>query len=95
MTNERELRVATPVLTSAPVSPEALAWLARALPVMIDLSRPLVLDAATGSERPGTADDTLHAREYLIVEPWVWSRAACAMGAWFFTGRRKTRSSAG
>jgi hypothetical protein len=92
---EQVLRLATPVLTTTPVSGETLAWLARALPVMMDPARPLVLDASRGTDRVGTADDTLSSDEFLIVEPWVWSRAACAMGAWFFTGRRKTRSSAG
>jgi hypothetical protein len=90
--SEQVLRLATPVLTTTPVTPKAVAWLARVLPRTVDPSRPLVLDGERGVDRPGTADDILQAHEYLIVEPWAWSRVACALGAWFFTGRRKTRS---
>ena len=62
---------------------------------MVDPVRPRVFDALTRTDRAATADDVLAEHEYLIVEPWAWSRVACAMGAWFFTGRRKTRSSSG
>jgi hypothetical protein len=101
---EGGLRLATPALTVEPPSRDACAWIARFLPAMCDPWTQLVLDfdgprwvaevlpemAEHGSERP----EPLMPGRALLVPPWVWFRAADALGVRFFAAKRKRAGAA-
>ncbi len=96
------LRLASPVLQTEPPPQEAAEWIARFLPAMCDPWTQLVLDldgprwvaevlpemADAASSRP----EPLLPGRALLVPPWVWFRAADALGVRFFAGRRKVKS---
>lgn len=93
------LRLASPVILQEPATREATAWIARFLPEMCDPHTQLVLDEDGGRwvacvhsqmpDRPTPAPEPLLPGRALLVPPWVWFRAAGALGVRFFAGRRK------
>ncbi|HNH46133.1 MAG TPA: hypothetical protein PKY30_03790 [Myxococcota bacterium] len=102
-TEGRELRLAAPALLREPATPEAVAWIARFLPEMCDPHTQLVLDEANRrwvaevhSHIPTrcAAPEPLPAGRSLLVPPWIWFRAANALGQRFFAGRRKVAKQA-
>ncbi|MBM4367559.1 MAG: hypothetical protein FJ102_15205 [Deltaproteobacteria bacterium] len=96
------LRLATPVITQEPATPECVQWIARFLPAMVDPWTQLVLDEdgprwvaevlPEMATRPATSFEALLPGRSLLVPPWVWFRAAEALGVRFFTGKRKQTS---
>ncbi len=94
------LRLASPVIGADPCPAEGVAWIARFLPAMCDPCTQLVLDAdgprwvaevhAGYPTRPGTSSEPLLPGRSLLVPPWVWFRAASALGVRFFSGRRRS-----
>lgn len=93
------LRLASPALVREPATPEAIAWIARFLPDMCDPHCQLVLDESTRRwvaevhshipTRCSAVAEPLPPGRALLVPPWVWFRAAGALGVRFFSGRRK------
>lgn len=93
------LRLASPVIVQDPVTQEAAAWIARFLPEMCDPRCHLVLDEAgrrwvaeVHSQLPrrcSEIQEPLPPGRSLLIPPWVWFRAASALGARFFAGRRR------
>jgi hypothetical protein len=93
------LRLASPALTREPATSAAITWIARFLPDMCDPHRQLVLDEASHRwvaevhshipVRFSGVSEPLPAGRALLVPPWVWFRAAGALGVRFFSGRRK------
>lgn len=103
-TGDAALRLSSPVITAEPPSAEAVAWLARFLPAMADPCTQLVLDETDGPRwvaevhshlpsRPSTTREPILPGRSLLVPPWVWFRAANALGVRFFAGRRRTNHS--
>lgn len=98
-TEGQSLRLASPVITREPVTQDAIAWIARFLPEMCDPHSQLVLDEAgrrwvaevhsAMPSRCSVAPEPLPPGRSLLVPPWVWFRAASALGTRFFSGRRK------
>jgi hypothetical protein len=96
------LRLASPVVVQEPASQDAVAWIARFLPEMCDPHTQLVLDERAGSwvaevhshlpTRPAAVSEPLPPGRALLVPPWIWFRAAGALGVRFFAGRRKLQS---
>lgn len=92
------LRLASPVILKDPAPTEALEWIARFLPEMCDPHSQLVLDETTGRwvaevhshmpTRCSVVPEPLPPGRSLLVPPWVWFRAAGALGVRFFAGRR-------
>jgi len=99
-TEGAELRLASPVILREPATREAVEWIARFLPTMCDPCQTLVLDedgprwiAEVRSTLPSTdaaAPEPLLPGRSILVPPWVWFRAAGAMGVRFFAGKRRT-----
>lgn len=98
------LRLASPVVLREPATREAIAWIARFLPSLCDPYTQLVLDeegsrwvavvhSAIPDRPSGTPEPLLPGRS-LLVPPWIWFRAAGALGVRFFAGRRKTTGAA-
>ena len=95
----RSLRLASPVLVQEPAPPEAVQWIARFLPEMCDPHIQLVLDEegprwvaevhAQLPTRPAATPEPLLPGRALLVPPWIWFRAAGALGVRFFAGKRK------
>jgi len=93
------LRLASPVLRREPPTAEAVQWIARFLPDTCDPCTQLVLDEdgprwvaevhPTWPQRPPAKADPLLPGRALLVPPWVWFRAASALGVRYFSGRRK------
>ncbi|MES2643276.1 MAG: hypothetical protein V4850_27580 [Myxococcota bacterium] len=93
------LRLASPVILTEPATRETVAWIARFLPEMCDPHTQLVLDedgprwvAEVHPQlpcRPATTPEPLLPGRSLLVPPWVWFRAAGALGVRFFAGKRK------
>lgn len=93
------LRLATPALTAEPAPKEAIQWISRFLPAMCDPWTQLVLDLdgprwvaevlPEMAAKPSKAFEPLLPGRALLVPPWVWFRAAEALGVRFFSGRRK------
>lgn len=93
------LRLATPALLAEPATKEAVQWVARFLPAMCDPWTQFVLDLdgprwvaevlPEMAEHPSTTFEPLLPNRALLVPPWVWFRAAEALGVRFFSGRRK------
>lgn len=98
------LRLASPVLLREPATHDAVAWIARFLPAMCDPRTQLVLDEEGPSwivevrpeppEGGASAPEPLAAGRALVVPPWVWFRAAGALGVRFFAGRRRPAAAA-
>lgn len=96
---KQSLRLASPVITQDPVTPEAVTWIARFLPEMCDPHSQLVLDEAgrrwvaeVHAKLPTRCSDVvepLPPGRSLLLPPWVWFRAAGSLGVRFFSGRRK------
>lgn len=96
------LRLATPVITQEPATPECSQWISRFLPAMVDPWTQLVLDEdgprwvaevlPEMATLPSKSPEPLMAGRSLLVPPWVWFRAAEALGVRFFAGRRKGAS---
>lgn len=94
-----ELRLASPVILQDPCPADAVAWIARFLPAMCDPCTQLVLDHEgprwvaevhpTYPTRAITGSEPLLPGRSLLVPPWVWFRAAGALGVRFFAGRRR------
>lgn len=93
-----ELRLASPVILTEPASAPAVEWIARFLPALCDPCQQLQLDAdgsrwvAEVTARMPTRcssnpEPLLHGRS-LLVPPWVWFRAAGALGVRYFAGKR-------
>ena len=97
---EQVLRLATPALTAEPPPREASEWIARFLPAMCDPWTQLILElegprwvAEVLPEMaltPSTRAEPLLPGRALLVPPWVWFRAADAVGVRFFAARRKS-----
>ena len=98
----RLLRLACPVITVEPPTPEGIALLARLLPAVCDPCQQLVLVEDEGGGTHWVAEvhsalpnvpcatvEPLPPGRSLLVPPWVWHRAARALGLQFFSGRRK------
>lgn len=95
----RALRLASPVLLHEPAPPEAVQWIARFLPEMCDPHIQLVLDEEGPRwvaevhpqlpNKPATTPEPLLPGRSLLVPPWIWFRAAGALGVRFFAGKRK------
>ncbi len=93
------LRLASPVILQEPTTPETVAWIARFLPEMCDPHIQLVLDEEGPRwvaevhpqmpSRPATTPEPLLPGRSLLVPPWVWFRAAGALGVRFFAGKRR------
>ncbi len=93
------LRLASPVILHEPATRETVAWIARFLPEMCDPHTQLVLDeegprwvAQVHPQLPtksATTPEPLLPGRSLLVPPWVWFRAAGALGVRFFAGKRK------
>lgn len=93
------LRLASPVVTQEPATKETIQWIARFLPSMCDPWTQLVLDEdgprwiaevlPDMACKPSTAFEPLLPGRALLVPPWVWFRAADAMGVRFFSAKRK------
>lgn len=93
------LRLASPVITQDPPTGEAVQWISRFLPSMCDPYTQLILDEdgprwiaevwGELSDGAPTAHEPLLPGRALLVPPWVWFRAADAMGVRFFAARRK------
>ncbi|MFN7146627.1 MAG: hypothetical protein ACK4YP_22830, partial [Myxococcota bacterium] len=93
------LRLASPVVLQEPATRETVAWIARFLPEMCDPHTQLVLDEEGPRwvaevhphlpSKPATTPEPLLAGRSLLVPPWVWFRAAGALGVRFFAGKRK------
>lgn len=96
----QELRLASPVILREPATHEAVEWIARFLPAMCDPCQQLVLDPAGPSwiaevtpKIPTRCTDTpepLPKGRALLVPPWVWFRAAGALGVRYFSGKRRS-----
>lgn len=94
-----EVRLASPVVTQDPATPEAVQWIARFLPSMCDPYTQLILDEdgprwiaeVWGELTDGEAKvrEPLLPGRSLLVPPWVWFRAADALGVRFFAARRR------
>ena len=94
----QSLRLASPVLLHEPATKEAIAWIARFLPSMCDPYTQLVLDAdgprwvaevhTQMPIRPASTPEPLLPGRALLVPPWIWFRAAGALGVRFFSGKR-------
>ncbi len=94
------LRIASPVVLQEPATPETVAWIARFLPEMCDPYTQLVLDAEGPRwvaevhpqlpSKPAATQEPLLPGRSLLVPPWVWFRAAGALGVRFFAGKRRT-----
>lgn len=98
----QQLRLASPVILRDPATHEAVEWIARFLPALCDPCQQLVLDpegpqwiAEVFPKLPtklsGTTEPLPPGRA-LLVPPWVWFRAANAVGVRFFAGRRRTNA---
>lgn len=97
-----ELRLASPVILREPATPEAVQWIARFLPAMCDPCTTLMLDLEGPQwiaevhprlpNAPASHPEPLLPGRALLVPPWVWFRAAWAMGVRFFSGKRRTTS---
>lgn len=98
---EQTLRLSAPVITAEPLSEEALDWLARLLPATCDPRQQLLLDEGGDAglhwvadvhssmpDTPSSAREPLPAGRSLLVPPWIWFRAANALGQRYFSGRR-------
>lgn len=93
------LRLATPAITQEPATPECVQWISRFLPAMIDPWTQLVLDEdgprwvaevlPEMASAPSRGLEALLPGRSLLVPPWVWFRAAEALGVRFFAARRK------
>ncbi len=93
------LRLASPVLLQEPPTRESVQWIARFLPQMCDPCRQLVLDEAERRwvaevhtdmpDGPAATPEPLLAGRSLLVPPWIWFRAASALGVRYFAGKRK------
>jgi hypothetical protein len=93
------LRLASPVILQEPATRETVSWIARFLPEMCDPHTQLVLDeegprwvAEVHTHMPSRAAVTLEPLlpgRSLLVPPWIWFRAAGALGVRFFAGKRK------
>lgn len=96
----QSLRLASPVILHEPATRETTAWIARFLPSMCDPCTQLVLDEdgprwvaevhTQIPDRPASSPEPLLPGRSLLVPPWVWFRAAGALGVRFFSGRRRT-----
>lgn len=94
------LRIASPVFLDETPTAEAADWVARYLPDMCDPCNQLVLYEAAGTwmaevhshcpEKESAQPEPLAPGRALLVPPWVWFRAATALGTWFFAGKRKS-----
>ena len=94
-----QLRLATPVITQEPVTPECVSWIARFLPAMIDPWTQLALDEdgprwvaevlPEMAQKASTSFEALLPGRALLVPPWVWFRAADTLGVRFFNWKRK------
>lgn len=97
------LRLATPALTVDPAPKDAVQWISRFLPAMIDPWTQFVLDLdgprwvaevlPEMASRPAPTFEALLPGRALLVPPWVWFRTADALGVRFFAARRKLASS--
>ncbi|MFZ5481929.1 MAG: hypothetical protein ACOZNI_34535 [Myxococcota bacterium] len=95
----QRLRLASPVILQEPATRETVAWIARFLPSMCDPHTQLVLDEegprwvaevhTAMPERPAVVPEPLLDGRSLLVPPWVWFRAAGALGVRFFAGKRR------
>jgi hypothetical protein len=95
----QSLRLASPVILHEPATRETIAWIARFLPSMCDPCNQLVLDEdgprwvaevhTQIPDRPASAPEPLLPGRALLVPPWVWFRAAGALGVRFFSGKRR------
>ncbi len=95
----QSLRLASPVILQEPATKETVAWIARFLPEMCDPHTQLVLDEEGPRwvaevhpqlpSRPASTPEPLLPGRSLLVPPWVWFRAAGALGVRFFAGKRK------
>ena len=93
------LRLATPAIEREPATRETVQWISRFLPAMCDPWTQLVLDVDgprwVAEVLPEMAKAASQTREplmpgrALLVPPWVWFRAAEALGVRFFAGPRK------
>lgn len=96
---KEELRLASPVITQEPATPEAVQWIARFLPSMCDPYTQLVLDEdgprwiaevwGELSDGQNVVKEPMLPGRSLLVPPWIWFRAADAMGVRFFAAKRK------
>ncbi len=96
----QELRLASPIVLQEPATRDTIAWLARFLPQTCDPRCQLVLDEqaqrwvaevhSSLPDAPAPAPEPLGPGRALLVPPWVWFRAANALGVRFFSGKRKT-----
>ena len=94
------LRLASPVVLTDPCPAEGVAWIARFLPAMCDPCTQLVLDSdgprwiaevhPAYPTLPSSGTEPLVPGRSLLVPPWVWFRAASALGVRFFSGRRRS-----
>lgn len=97
--NGASLRLASPVILQEPATRETVSWIARFLPEMCDPHTQLVLDEEGPRwvaevhpqlpTKPGSTPEPLLPGRSLLVPPWVWFRAAGALGVRFFAGKRK------
>ncbi len=93
------LRLASPVILQEPATRETVSWIARFLPEMCDPHTQLVLDEEGPRwvaevhphlpSKPASTPEPLLPGRSLLVPPWVWFRAAGALGVRFFAGKRK------
>jgi hypothetical protein len=93
------LRLASPVILHEPATRETVAWIARFLPEMCDPHTQLVLDEEGPRwvaevhpqlpSRPSATPEPLLPGRSLLVPPWIWFRAAGALGVRFFAGKRR------
>jgi hypothetical protein len=98
------LRLASPVILQEPATRETVAWIARFLPEMCDPHTQLVLDEDGPRwvaevhpqlpSRPASTPEPLLPGRSLLVPPWVWFRAAGALGVRFFAGKRNVATPA-
>lgn len=94
------LRLASPVILREPATAEAVQWIARFLPAMCDPCTTLMLDLEGPQwvaevhprvpNAPAANPEPLLPGRALLVPPWIWFRAAWAMGVRFFSGKRRT-----